>query len=42
MGHKQFNTTQKYYNRPDAEKLVAAVDNAQQKSEAKKKNQQLA
>lgn len=29
LGHKQFNTTQKYYNRPDAEQLVKAVEKAQ-------------
>ena len=26
MGHSSFNTTQKYYNRPDAEALVKAVE----------------
>ena len=28
LGHSDFNTTQKYYNNPDAAQLVAAVDKA--------------
>lgn len=28
LGHADFDTTQKYYNRPDAESLVAAVEKA--------------
>lgn len=28
LGHADFDTTQKYYNRPDADSLVAAVDKA--------------
>ena len=33
LGHKDFNTTQQYYNRPDAAALVDAVERAGAKKE---------
>ena len=37
LGHKQFSTTQQYYNRPAAEQLVKAVEKGAARSRKKKK-----